>query len=62
MKDSETLVLMGPAETRIGLQHFLDDHAEFKGEIIGNVSADSMTNNQIKAAIREYFSKNKNLI
>ncbi len=59
IKDAEAIVLMGPAKMRIALQQFLESNPMFKGELLGNVSADSMTDNQIKAAIKEYFTKHE---
>ena len=60
IKDADELVLMGPAEMRVGLEKYLDDTPAFTCKLMGNESADSMTENQIKAAVKEYFTNNEN--
>lgn len=61
IKDVDQFVIYGPAETREKFEkelsiYYKDLHKKLKGVF----KADSMTINQTKALIRDYFKSNKN--
>ncbi|WP_420386754.1 hypothetical protein [Roseivirga sp.] len=53
--DSSEVVIMGPAEAKLGLHRYLEsiNHAKFK--LHAALTMDSMTENQVKAAIRDFY-------
>ena len=56
VKDADALVIYGPAETFEKLMKVLNEHHPALAENVKEVKrADSMTQNQIKAMIRNYF-------
>ena len=56
LTDSENLVLYGPAETAQRFKRFLDErHPQIAGRVRDVLPADSMTENQMKALVRDYF-------
>ncbi|MFS4467869.1 hypothetical protein [Maribacter sp. 2210JD10-5] len=58
--DAEALVLFGPAQTNEKLRKELErSYPQLAAKIKKVVKADSMTNNQVKAMVRDAF-KNKN--
>lgn len=59
LKDSKELYIFGPAEAKKELQKELENDNQFKAELRAVESADSMTENQMKARVREFFSTNK---
>jgi len=56
---ADELVILGPAETRVHLGKFLAGEHRFKGQIIENRPLDSMSNNQLKAYVRDFFDPDK---
>ena len=57
LSNSEALVLYGPADTKQQFKRFLDDrHPGISARVRDVLSADSMTENQMKALVREYFN------
>ena len=59
VKDSEALVIFGPAETNEKLRKEIDQSYTTLGSKIKAVEkADSMTDNQIKAWVRNFFTSN----
>ncbi len=58
LADSDELYIFGPAETKIKLKQKLQEDNRFSKILLNDVeTADSMTQNQIIARIREYFKK-----
>ncbi|QHI35650.1 hypothetical protein IMCC3317_09960 [Kordia antarctica] len=59
IKDTEALVIFGPAGTneKLGkeLQH---NHSDLSTKIKGIRKADSMTSNQVKALVKDFFTSN----
>jgi stalled ribosome rescue protein Dom34 len=55
IKNADEIVLFGPAEMKTELEKLiLDDHT-FKGKLLGVKPADSITENQIVAWVKEFF-------
>lgn len=56
LKDAEAIVLYGPAGTNAEFKKRLDEvHPAIGAKVRDVLTADSMTSNQVKALIREYF-------
>lgn len=51
------IVVYGPAETKVSFKKDLEDDSAFKDRLSAIHSADSMTDGQFKALVREYFKK-----
>ena len=57
IKDADALVIFGPAETGEKFSKFLHEHYnELSTKLKGVRKADSMTNNQVKAWVRDFFT------
>ncbi len=57
LRDAGDLVLYGPADTKQQFKRFLDDHhPKLSAHVRDVLPADSMTDNQMKALVREYFT------
>lgn len=57
LEAADHLVLYGPADTNRKFKHFLEDHHKNMAEKVKAVEkADSMTENQVKALIRDFFN------
>ncbi len=58
IKQSHKIAIFGPAETFQKFKKELEEnYTEINAKVINIARADSMTNNQIKALIRDYFKK-----
>ena len=58
LADVEQLVVFGPADTGKKFDAYLKDHKKALAEKVQDVKkADSMTENQVKALVRDYFNK-----
>ncbi|TNE47906.1 MAG: hypothetical protein EP344_19280 [Bacteroidetes bacterium] len=53
---ADELVIFGPAEAKIGLQNAMAAVKHFHPQPKAVLPADSMTQNQIKARVRDYFA------
>ena len=56
--DTNELVIFGPAEAKFGLQNAIEAIKHYHPRLLGVFPADSMTENQIVAGIKEYFGEN----
>jgi len=60
IKDVDTIVLFGPAETREKFYRLLsDNYADLKNKVKEIIKADSMTKRQVKAWVREFYNIKK---
>lgn len=56
IKEADTIVIFGPAETKEKFSKELQEYyKDISAKIKGVKTADSMTNNQIKAWVRDFF-------
>ncbi|WP_224485241.1 hypothetical protein [Robertkochia aurantiaca] len=56
LKGADAIALFGPAETNVKFEKFLkENHKQLSEKIEGVEKADSMTDNQVKALVRDYF-------
>ncbi|MBQ0734783.1 hypothetical protein [Aquimarina celericrescens] len=60
IKDADKVVIFGPAEAGEKFNRELkENHKSISNKIEGVFKADSMTDNQTKAFVRDYFKKHK---
>ncbi len=60
IKDADKVVIFGPAEAGEKFNRELkENHKSISNKIEGVFKADSMTDNQTKALVRDYFKKHK---
>ncbi len=60
IKDADKVVIFGPAEAAEKFNRELkENHKSISNKIEGVFKADSMTDNQTKALVRDYFKKHK---
>lgn len=57
LNDSMEVVVMGPAEAKIGLMQYLSAQNNRPFTLHKAITLDSMTENQLKAAIRDFYRK-----
>lgn len=58
LADTGDMVLYGPADTKQHFKRFLDEqHPRIAANVKDVLPADSMTENQMKALVREYFDR-----
>ena len=57
IENSDDLVLFGPANVKHRLEKELHSHKGFKVNILGVEDADSMTDNQITAWVKKYYTQ-----
>jgi len=58
INNTDALVIFGPGEAQVKLQKRInEDNKELFGKLLANVKVDSMTNNQVKAWVRDFFAK-----
>ena len=57
IKNSDEVLLFGPAEMKTDLEKLILKDNNLKGKLIGVKTADSMTENQLAAWVREFFNK-----
>ena len=58
VKDSDAITVFGPAEAKVGLDKLMRSDHNISKKYHGYQTADSMTNNQVKALVRNYFTRN----
>jgi hypothetical protein len=56
IRDAESILILGPGEAKIELNKRLESEA-LSGRIVGIETVDKMTDRQIVAKVRQYFSK-----
>ena len=56
IRDAESILIMGPGEAKVELEKRLESEA-LSGRIFGIETVDKMTDRQIAAKVRQYFSK-----
>ena len=57
MKDAKAIVIFGPAQTKEKLRKELqENYKELNTKVKAVKSADSMTDNQVKALVRDFFN------
>ncbi len=54
---TDDVFIFGPAEAKLGLKHSIESIKNFHPEIVSVQSADSMTQNQIVARVRDFFAE-----
>lgn len=57
IKNSQEVVVFGPSETKTKLQKEIIENKSLKLELSGVKDADSMSDNQITAWVKDYFNK-----
>ncbi len=57
LKDIDQLVVFGPAEAKTEFKKELENHPEIGDKLISVNTADSMTLNQTKALIRDFYKE-----
>ena len=57
IKNADEIVLFGPAEMKTELEKIIIDDHNLKGKLAGVKTADSMTENQMVAWVKDYFGK-----
>ena len=60
-QDSDEILIMGPAEAKIGLKKRMTKDNSFSPSVVGFESLDSVTENQKVAFVREFFRQQKPL-
>ena len=59
ISDTDALVIFGPAETNEKFNHeLLENYSSLSAKIKGVKKTDSMTDNQVKAWVRDFFNSN----
>lgn len=56
IKNSDEIVLFGPAELKTDLEKLILKDNNLKGKLVGVKTADSMTENQIVAWVKEFYN------
>lgn len=56
IRDADSILIFGPGEAKVELEKRLK-RDELGGRIVGIETVDKMTNNQIKAKVRDYYLK-----
>lgn len=59
VQGAEKLFVFGPGETKLGLEKSIRDDHLFRGVPLTVETADSMTQNQKAARVRDFFAKEK---
>ena len=60
VQDADMLYIFGPAEAKVGLEKAMMEDNNFKPKIQAVETADSMTQNQMVAEVRAFFTGVKN--
>ncbi len=61
--DADRIYILGPGEAKRELLREMEKQKEVSGKVVGMDSATSMTDNQIAAKVREYYSRtNKQVV
>ena len=53
---SEEIAVFGPASTKNEFANWAEESHEYRGKVVGVNTADSMTENQMKALVRDFYS------
>lgn len=56
--DTDALMIFGPAEAKLGLEKLIQKNKRLQQRLKAVQTADSMTQNQIVATVRDYFAAN----
>ncbi len=56
VKHAEAIVIVGPAEAKTGLHKLIQADNSMAGKVVKVEAADSMTDNQVVALLKSYFS------
>lgn len=56
LEATSAIAIFGPAETKMGLMKKLKGHPRHREKVVGYQTADSMTDNQMRALIRAFFN------
>tara|TARA_R110000787_G_scaffold196454_1_gene307787 strand:- start:8509 stop:8922 length:414 start_codon:yes stop_codon:yes gene_type:complete len=60
VKNTNALVIFGPADSHQKLKKEIQEfHKELNEKVIAVIKSDSMTENQLKALVRDFFKSNK---
>jgi len=59
VQDAEQIFIMGPGEAKVGLKKEIDKSKGLSSRIVGIQPADKMTDSQIAAKVRDFFSVSK---
>jgi len=57
LENADEIVLFGPAEMKIKLKKIIEQHNPFKGTLHDVETTDAMTDNQLVAWVRDYYSE-----
>ena len=57
LNNCDEVVIFGPAQMKVELKKVIDANSTLSKKLIDVVSADSMTDNQMVAWVRDYFKK-----
>lgn len=55
VKDADELYVLGPADIKLKLKHKIESDNELASKLKSVETADSMTNNQVLAKVKEFF-------
>ncbi len=56
VKDASGIYVFGPAEMKTHFKHYLESQNGFKDKLRSVEPADKMTNNQVVAAVKDFFA------
>ncbi len=56
LADVDALYIFGPGETKLGFAKYLEANVVLNNKIVGVETDDSMTENQLKAKVRHFFT------
>jgi len=59
IKDADSIIVFGPAETKTGLQKAILKKKELSSRLLMVEPEDHLTDNQIKAKVRDFFNNKK---
>ena len=59
IKDSDNILVFGPAEAKIGLQKEILKKKDISSKLLMVEAEDHLTDNQVTAKVRKFFSKEK---
>lgn len=57
LKEMDEIYIFGPAEAKIGLEKAIREHTALKPKLLAVETADSMTEKQLIAQVRQFFAK-----
>ncbi len=56
ISDADNIYIFGPAEAKVQFKKHVDNNHELSQKILAVVTADSMTENQMKAQVRDFYN------